>query len=49
MDEVVTRFDNLDGTRSAKSPEIYQPSSYGIKQQFTAPEYHSKPIDGKHT
>jgi len=24
--------------------EIYQPPSYGIKQQFTVPEDHSKPL-----
>ena len=44
MDKVITRFDNWAGTRSAKSPGIYQPPSYGIKQQFTAPEDHSKPL-----
>ena len=41
MGKMVTRFDNWAST--AKSPGIYQPPSYGIKQQFTALEDHSKP------
>ena len=44
IDKVIARFDNWAGTRSAKSPGIYQSPSYGTKQQFTAPEDHSKPL-----
>jgi len=44
VNKVLTRFDNWAGTRSAKSPGIYQPPSYGIKPQFTVPEDHSEPL-----
>jgi len=44
MCKVVTRFDNLAGTGTAKLPGIHQPPPFDIKQQFIAPEDHSKPL-----
>ena len=38
------RFASWSGTRTAKSPGIYQPPSYGAKQQFTDPDDNGKPL-----
>ena len=38
------RFASWSGTRTAKSPGIYQPPSYGAKQQFIDPDDDGKPL-----
>jgi len=34
LDRLIARFDHWAGTRTANSPGIYQPPSYGIKTQY---------------
>jgi len=38
LDRLITRFDHWAGTRTAHSPGIYQPPSYGVKTQYAEPE-----------
>ena len=44
MDKMLHRFDTRGGTHTTKSSKIYQPPSYGLKQQFTDPGDRSKSL-----